>query len=44
MVGPTGAILRANLALAGVAELPESELVGRNFAEISPGTADAVGA
>ena len=37
VVGPTGAILRANLALAGVAELPEAELVGRNFADILPG-------
>jgi len=42
VVGPTGAILRANLALAGVAELPAAELVGRSFAEILPGTADAV--
>jgi two-component system NtrC family sensor kinase len=42
VVGPAGAILRANRALAGLAELPEPELVGRSFSDILPGTADAV--
>jgi two-component system NtrC family sensor kinase len=42
VVGPDGAILRANRALAVVAELPESELVGRNFSELLPGASEAV--
>ena len=42
VVGPGGAILRANRALAAVAELPEAELVGRNFAELLPGASEAV--
>jgi PAS domain S-box-containing protein len=42
VVGPSGAILRANQALAALAELPESELVGRNFSELLPGASDAV--
>jgi two-component system NtrC family sensor kinase len=43
VVGPAGAILRANRALAALAELPESDLVGRNFCELLPGAAEAVG-
>jgi two-component system NtrC family sensor kinase len=43
VVGPDGAILRANRALAAVAELPESELVGHNFPELLPGASEAVG-
>jgi PAS domain S-box-containing protein len=42
VVGPTGAILRANRALASIAELPESELVGRSFADLLPGASEAV--
>jgi two-component system NtrC family sensor kinase len=42
VVGPDGAVLRANRALAVVAELPESELVGRNFSELLPGASEAV--
>jgi len=42
VVGPTGAVLRANRALAGLAELPEAELVGRNFGEMIFGESDAV--
>ena len=34
VVGPTGAVLRANRALAGLARVPESEMVGRNFGEM----------
>src|SRR3712207_8022488 len=34
VVGPDGAILRANRALAGVVQVAESELVGRNFADL----------
>ena len=33
VVGPGDAMLRANRALAALAELPESELVGRSFTE-----------
>jgi two-component system NtrC family sensor kinase len=42
VVGPGGAILRANRALAALAELPESEMVGRNFSELFPGALEAV--
>ena len=31
VVGPGGAVLRANRALAALAEMPEAELVGRSF-------------
>ncbi len=42
VVGPGGNVLRANQALAAIAELPESELVGRNFNEMISGASDAV--
>ena len=42
VVGPTGAVLRANRALAGLAGLPEPELVGRNFGEMIFGQPEAV--
>jgi two-component system NtrC family sensor kinase len=42
VVGPTGAILRANRALAAVAEVPQSELVGRDFSELFAGAAQPV--
>jgi two-component system, NtrC family, sensor kinase len=42
VVGLEGAILRANRALAELAELPESELVGRDFRELLPGTSEAM--
>jgi two-component system NtrC family sensor kinase len=42
VVGPGGAVLRANRALAALAEVPEAELVGRNFCEMLFGTSDAV--
>jgi two-component system NtrC family sensor kinase len=42
VVGPTGAILRANRALAGVAQVPESELVGRNFSDLFSGASEPV--
>jgi two-component system NtrC family sensor kinase len=42
VVGPTGAILRANRALASVAEVPESELVGRSFSELFSGASELV--
>jgi signal transduction histidine kinase len=42
VVGPTGAVLRANRALASLAELDESELVGRGFCETLFGTSEAV--
>ncbi len=42
VVGPTGAVLRANRALAGLAGLPESELVGRNFGTMIFGESEAV--
>ena len=44
VVGPTGAVLRANLALAALAELPEAELVGQNFCEMLFGASEAVAA
>jgi two-component system NtrC family sensor kinase len=43
VVGPTGNVLRANRALAAIADLPESELVGRNFREMIFGASEAVG-
>ena len=42
VVGPSGGILRANRALAAIAEAPESALVGRNFCEMLVGSSDAV--
>ena len=42
VVGPTGAVLRANRALAGLAGVPESELVGRNFGEMILGQPEAL--
>ncbi len=42
VVGPTGAVLRANRALAGLAGLPEAELVGRNLGEMIFGEPEAV--
>jgi two-component system NtrC family sensor kinase len=41
VVGPTGAVLRANRALAALAELGESELVGRGFCETLFGNSEA---
>ncbi len=42
VVGPSGAMLRANRALAAIAEVPEAELVGRDFCEMLGGASDAV--
>jgi two-component system NtrC family sensor kinase len=42
VVGPGEVVLRANRALAALAEIPESELVGRNFCELLLGTSEAV--
>jgi PAS domain S-box-containing protein len=42
VVGPDGAILRANRALAALVEVPERELVGQNFRELLSGAAEAV--
>ena len=42
VVEPGGNVLRANQALATIAELPESELVGRNFCEMIFGASEAV--
>jgi two-component system, NtrC family, sensor kinase len=42
VVGPRGSVLRANRALAALAEVSESELVGLNFCETLFGGADAV--
>ena len=42
VVGPAGAILRANRALATLAEVAEPELVGRNFSELFAGAAEPV--
>jgi two-component system NtrC family sensor kinase len=42
VVGPKGDIFRANRALAELAELPESELVGRDFCRLLPGASEAV--
>lgn len=42
VVGPTGDILRANRALAALADLPEREIVGRNFGQMLFGATDAI--
>ena len=42
VVGPGGSILRANRALAALAEVPESELVGRDFSALFTGAAGPV--
>ena len=42
VVGPGQVVLRANRALAALAEMSESELVGRNLGETLPGTSEAV--
>ncbi|HEU4525971.1 MAG TPA: ATP-binding protein, partial [Gemmatimonadales bacterium] len=42
VVGPDGAMLRANRALAGLAEVGESELVGLNFCETLFGGSEVV--
>ena len=42
VVGPDGAILRANQALAALVEVPERELVGQNFGELLSSAAEAV--
>jgi two-component system NtrC family sensor kinase len=42
VVGPDGAILRANRALAALVEVPERELVGQNFGQLLSGAAEAV--
>jgi two-component system NtrC family sensor kinase len=42
VVGPDGAVLRANRALAALAEMRESELVGLNFCEMLFGSSEAV--
>jgi PAS domain S-box-containing protein len=42
VVGPDGAVLRANRALAALVESSERELVGRNFRELLSGASEAV--
>ena len=42
VVGTAGNVLRANQALAAITELPESELVGRNFCDMIAGASEAV--
>jgi two-component system NtrC family sensor kinase len=42
VVGLDGAILRANRALAAVVEVPERELVGRDFRQLLSGASEAV--
>jgi two-component system NtrC family sensor kinase len=42
VVGPHGAVLRANRALAALAEVSEAELVGLNFCETLFGSSEAV--
>ncbi len=42
VVGPDGSVLRANRALAALAEVGESDLVGLNFCETLFGGSDAV--
>ena len=44
VVGPGDAVLRANRALAILAETPESDLVGRSFGEVLLGTSEVVAA
>jgi len=43
VVGPGGSILRANRALGDLAEVPESELIGRNFSDLFSGASAPVG-
>jgi PAS domain S-box-containing protein len=43
VVGHDGSILRANRALASLVEVPESELIGRNFRELLSSASEAVG-
>ncbi len=43
VVGPGGSILRANRALGDLAEVPESELIGRDFSELFSGASGPVG-
>ncbi|HEU5304779.1 MAG TPA: ATP-binding protein [Gemmatimonadales bacterium] len=42
LVGPSGEILRANRALAALADLPEREIVGRDFCQMLFGSSDAI--
>ncbi len=42
VVEPGGTVLRANHALAAIVDLPESELVGRNFCDMIFGASEAV--
>jgi two-component system NtrC family sensor kinase len=42
VVSAGGGVIRANRALAALAEVPEAELVGRNFCEMLFGTSEAV--
>jgi two-component system, NtrC family, sensor kinase len=42
VVGPNGAILRGNRALAALVEVRESELLGRNFLELFSAASEAV--
>jgi two-component system NtrC family sensor kinase len=42
VVGPDGAVLRANRALAALVEVPERKLVGQNFRELLSGAAEAI--
>jgi two-component system NtrC family sensor kinase len=42
VVEPGGNVLRANRALAAITELPESELLGRNFCQMISGASEAV--
>jgi two-component system NtrC family sensor kinase len=42
LVGPTGAILRANRALAALVDVPKPELVGRDFSELFSGASEPV--
>jgi two-component system, NtrC family, sensor kinase len=42
VVGPTGDVLRANRALAALADLHEHEIVGQNFSEMLFGESDAI--
>jgi two-component system NtrC family sensor kinase len=43
VVGPGGSILRANRALGDLAEVHESELIGRDFSELFSGASEPVG-
>jgi two-component system, NtrC family, sensor kinase len=42
VVGPGDAVLRANRALAALAEVPEAELVGRGFCQVLFGSSETV--